>query len=584
MRLLIVFVFFIINLFAQNVLILNSYSIKLPWTKSELEGILSTLSKEDLKIYMEFMDTKVFRPTSKRVENFYNYLKNKYSGIKFDIVITTDDNALNFVRAYKSSFLFKNAKVFFAGVNNLKLANELDKNIYSGVFEKKEPISNLNFIKKINPDIKTIYVVADNSNSAKSVMKEYKKAFKNINNIKFVYINDQNLEEVIEKIKNASLNSAMMLLTPFSFYLKGNHINYKYAIALISDYFHYPIVIHTDLLAHLPNSNIVGGKVTDGISQGKEVAKKVIKYLKGASLKDIGFTFEKANQMYLNVKNLDKFGINAYSLGYKKAIYVNKPTSFYELYKEWIISAVILFFGVFTVTVILFIKNIQLKKYNFKIKDLNVKLEDKIQEAIDEIRKKEEKINLYKEEAFKKIINSMIFQLKYPIEKLYESKKFDGEIVEYLKHKIEEFENIFLNDSLKEKVSVKEVISEILDSVKPYLEAHNIKVEIKKSEDFFIEVNKRQFKQILFNIFKEIKNYLKSENPYIVICLEDKSITLKEKTSGFEEGITNSFNEKKDKKTQLEFYFSKIEFENCFNGPIYIKKDKNNSVVEIKLL
>jgi len=65
-----------IHLFAKNVLIINSYSIQLDWTKGELEGILKKLKKRsDVKSYVEFMDTKVFRPTPIRKYNFFEYLK-----------------------------------------------------------------------------------------------------------------------------------------------------------------------------------------------------------------------------------------------------------------------------------------------------------------------------------------------------------------------------------------------------------------------------------------------------------------------------------------------------------------------------
>ena len=76
MRKIILFFVFISFLFAKNVLILNSYSINLSWTKSELEGIFEKLNnRNDLKIYTEFMDTKVFPPTPQRLNDFLEYLK-----------------------------------------------------------------------------------------------------------------------------------------------------------------------------------------------------------------------------------------------------------------------------------------------------------------------------------------------------------------------------------------------------------------------------------------------------------------------------------------------------------------------------
>jgi uncharacterized membrane protein len=590
LRKIVLFLIFIGFLFAKNVLILNSYSINLSWTKSELEGILEKLNnRSDLKIYTEFMDTKVFRPTPKRLNDFLEYLKHKYKNIHFDIVITTDDNALNFVRENKNIPQFVNAKVFFAGVNNLALAKELDKNIYAGVFEKKEPLVNLKFIKSIDPEVSMVYVVADNSNSAKSVMKEYKNAYKNIKNINFEYINEKNLEKVLEKVKNYNSHTAMMLLTPFSFNLQGGHLNYKYAIMLISEYFKRPIVIHTDLLSDIPKTNIVGGKVTDGLTQGREVAKKVIEYLSGKDMKDIGFIFEKANKMYLNVKNLEKFGVNAYSLNFDNAVYVNKPDTFYEMYREWIISFAILFFIIIVIMVILFMKNRQLKKYNVKIKNMNKTLEDKINKAIEEIKKRDLEIENYKEEAYRKIIDAIVFQLKYPIKKLDENINDEKlkELSGYLSEKIDEFENLFVKKEEKE-FSIKEVIKYILSISAPILEAYNITVNI-KGDDFKIKANKAQFEQMLMNILKSIKDF--SELDKIKIEIE---LNAKEKTIYIKE-INNSLNKdifdkilnplaKIENESALGLYFSKIVLEDSFNGAISLKNDKNHIFFEIKLI
>ncbi|GAB6044689.1 hypothetical protein JCM11957_02870 [Caminibacter profundus] len=596
MRALIFLVFFMINLNAyKNVLILNSYSIKFAWTKTELEGILNQINdRKDLKIYIEFMDTKVFRPTVIRLANFYDYLKNKYQNKKFDIVITTDDNALNFIRKYKETYLFNKSKIFFAGVNNLELAKVLDKKVFAGVFEKKEPLVNLKFIKKIDPKIDTIYVIADNSNSAKSVMKEYKNAYKNIKNIKFIYINEKNLDNVLEQIKLYSKHSAMMLLTPFSFCLNSRHINYKYSIVLISQYFNKPIVIHTDLLANIEKTNIVGGKVTDAFSQGREVAKKVIDYLNGKDMKSIGFTFEKANKMYLNVKNLNKFGVNAYKLNFDNVVYVNKPNSFFEIYKEWIISFGVLFFTIVVIVIILFIKNVQLKKYNSKIKNMNKTLEDKIQAAIDEIKKRDKEISLYKEEAFRRIINGIIFQLKYPIKKLetLDINNEAKEMVEFLSNKIDEFEKIFVNDE-KVNFSVKNSIEYIVSLVKPYFDSYNIKIKI-IGDDFYINANRVMFEQMFINFLKGTKIFFEEngiESPEINIILDSKTKTIKIEETIF--GLKREFFEKIMDSTMVKqiskphsfgVYFSKIVLENFLNGTISLENYKNNVIFKITLL
>ncbi len=506
MKYLVVFLFTVF-VFSKNILILNSYSVQFPWTRGEVEGILKNLKDKNLKIYIEFMDTKLFAPTPEYLNNFYNYILKKYKKVHFEAVITTDDNALNFVIEHKNDF-FKNSKVFFAGVNNLSIKNKIDRNEFTGVFEKKEPLANLAFLKKSVKNLKKVYVVADNSNSAKAVMSEYKKAFKNINNLKFEYINNSDLNEILSKIKNYK-QSGMLLLTPFSFNFDSNHINYKKAIETISDIYKSPIVIHTDILASLPNSNIIGGKVTDALSQGESVSKKVLLYLNGEKISNIPLTYEKANKMYLNIKNLEKFNINVDDLGYKNAIYVNKPKSIFELYKKYITFTGVVLFVLLVFVIILLIKNYKLRKYSDKIIDANRNLEKDIKEKFNEFSKKYSEYIQIKTDAIGNILKFMLKNLKiitYEIKKNEQCKK-NADIIENI---VNFCENSFETD---ENFYIKQRIENLIEILKMTKFIQNIEVS---GDDFEVNFDKILFTEIIINFLKENSKIIISQEHIII--------------------------------------------------------------------
>ena len=80
-----------------NILILNSYHQGLSWTQHEMEGILNTLEQgdENYNIMVEYMDWKNLRQ-SKICNIFISIYKYKYQSHQIDIMITTDDSALQF--------------------------------------------------------------------------------------------------------------------------------------------------------------------------------------------------------------------------------------------------------------------------------------------------------------------------------------------------------------------------------------------------------------------------------------------------------------------------------------------------------
>jgi len=598
-----------VSLLAKNILIINSYSIQLAWTKGELEGILKTLKTDkSVKKYVEFMDTKIFRPTPIRLYNYYYYLNNKYKNMNFEIIITTDDNALNFVMKYKNYPLFKNAKVFFCGVNNLSLADVLDKSVYTGVFEKKEPMENLKFAKKIKEKLKTVYIVSDASVSGTLVVKQYMREFKNIRDIHFEVINNKDIETVLKKLDGYEPDSVMMLLTPSSYYLNGKHINYVLASQMISKKYNDPMIVHTDILVNIPETNIVGGKVTDALSQGEEVGKKVLMYLNGTPVKEIPYTFEKANKMYLNVKNLEKFGINAYSLGYKNAIYVNKPTSFWELYKQWIVALFVIAVVVLAFLIILTFKNRELKNYNQKIKELNQSLEYRVKKAVEEISKKDQILaHQTRLAAMGEMIGAIAHQWRQPLntlainiqllpeyidengcdeDSLEEFVERNMKTIFFMSATIDDFRNFFRDDNKKVTFSIKSALEDTLKLINAQLKSKNIEVEI-EGDDFTIYGSKTQFQQVLLNLISNAKDAIEENNVKngkisVKIDSSSKTVSITDNGGGIDEKILYKifepyFTTKDAKGSGIGLYMSKTIVEKYFDGKLEASNVKNGA-------
>jgi len=611
MKKLVFILLFTIHLFGVNILILNSYSPTLKWTSIQTHTLIDKLEQnvKNLNLYVECMNTKQFRPTPKRYKNYISYLKNKYNKLEFDIVIITDDNALNFVRMYKNESIFKKAKIFFEGINNLSLANKLDKSIYAGVFEKKNPLSNLEIAKKIKPNLKTVYVVSDASTSGNKTIKEYKNAFKQIKNINFIYLNSANIDFIIKMIKNYEKDSVLMLLTFGSMHNNNynNTINMPKVPQMLSKYYNNPILVHADIYANIPHTNIVGGDCTDAKQQATLNTNKVFEYLNGKKMENIGFTLKGANEIYLNVKNLQKFGVNAYKLNIKDAIYVNKPTSFYEIYKIQIISTIVII-----ILILIFI--IILAHKNREINQLNKHLKEEIKKEIKANRKKEQILfQQSKLAAMGEMIGAIAHQWRQPLNALslniqllvddyldnkidkkylenFESKQI--EIIQFMSKTIDDFRNFFSQDKEKINFSLKESVEEVIKLIDKQLQDHNIKIEL-ISDTSEVRGYKNEFKQVILNLINNAKDAIVENhilNGKIEIIIKNNTIFVRDNGGGIPEKIKERIFEPyfttKDqgKGTGIGLYMSKIIIEEHLGGSLSFKNTNSGTefIIDLK--
>jgi len=602
--------FFIIKLWSVNILILNSYSPTLKWTALQNHTLINVLQNhiQNLHLYSEFMDTKKFRPSKKLFDYYFKYLNNKYTNVQIDIIAVTDDNALNFIRYYKNSNIFKNSKVFFEGINNLSLQNKLNKEIYTGVFEKKNPLSNLNIAKKINQNLKTIYVISDASTSGNKTFKQYKEAFKNIKNINFIYLNNSNLNEIINTLKNFNnQNSIMMLLTFGSMAYNGYIIPVNKVPQIISKIYHHPILVHNDIYVNIPNTNIVGGNVTDAKQQATLNSNKILEYINGTPIDKIPYELKNANRIYLNVKNLKKFGINAYDLGINNAIYVNKLNSFYEIYKLQIITVIIIFIIVIIFLIVLTTKNREINKLN---KDLEIK----IKKAVEENQKKEQLLfQQSKLVAMGEMIGAIAHQWRQPLNSLalniqllvddFFDKKVDNKYIEEFEKKslniinfmsktIDDFREFFKNDKEKEKFDLMEAVIDVLKLIDKQIKNHNISIDINGSGKTILGY-KNELKQVILNIITNAKDALIEKNikdAKISIFVHDNTIVIEDNAGGIPKEIGDRIFEpyfttkEEGKGTGIGLYISKVIIEEHFKGKIYFENTQNGVkfIIELK--
>jgi len=114
----------------------------------------------------------------------YDLYAHKYANQTFDVIISTDDNALNFLREYHGE-IFPNVPIVFCGVNNTKVPDLVDRNIFTGIMEIWAAKENVKLILALHPQTRQIVVINGNTPSSEYQWRKLKLAFSEFDNIDF---------------------------------------------------------------------------------------------------------------------------------------------------------------------------------------------------------------------------------------------------------------------------------------------------------------------------------------------------------------------------------------------------------------
>ena len=152
----------------KTVLYLNSYHNGYHWSDGLLEGIRTVLNGSSYKVdlQIEYMDAKKY-DYDIISRNLYSLYKEKFKNKVFDVVILSDNDALNFVNQHRHD-LFKNIPVVFCGVNDLKPLDLIAGDI-TGIVELYVFIGTLQVAKALHPAKDRLVFLIDDSTTGTAI-------------------------------------------------------------------------------------------------------------------------------------------------------------------------------------------------------------------------------------------------------------------------------------------------------------------------------------------------------------------------------------------------------------------------------
>ncbi|MDC0336492.1 sensor histidine kinase [Pseudodesulfovibrio sp.] len=340
----------------RRVLLLNSYGYDFTWTANITKGVEDVLVPlgGDIKLSVEFMDTKNFF-SPEYLAMLVEQLRFKYADVHLDAIITSDDNAINFVLEHRD--LFGGAPVVFCGVNNINLGDDPRFLNMTGAFEVVDVVSTINIMMDQNPGMETLYIISDRTPTAQYHRKNLEKDLPQFSGrLDIQWLEDLSVAELTESLKVMPADSVAIIISFYKDRL-GQAFTSSEIMRIIRQACTRPIYSMWDFLF---GEGIVGGMLTSGRLHGMAAAEMVLRILDGEKPENIRPLTGSVNRFMFDYAELERFQIPETTIP-PDSIVINAPEPIYEkyTYEIWIIAGVMVFM---LVVILILLVNIRARK------------------------------------------------------------------------------------------------------------------------------------------------------------------------------------------------------------------------------
>lgn len=379
---------------SKNILILNSYHKEFTWTDNQVSAAKEVLEKafDDLEIHVEYMDTKRIY-TEEYLEYLSYIFRLKYASVKLDAIITTDDNALRFVMRYHKD-IFGEAPVSFCGINDYNDSFLNGRVQFTGLIEVLDIKPTIDLALKLNAGTREVIVVVDSTPTGLGQLKAITEVAGQYKNLEFEYLEGKDLtnDELFEKLRWLPKDSICLLAV----WLRDKNNEYLSSVMggeLIAANSTVPVYGVIDMYY---GQGIVGGKLLNSATHGRTAAELAVRIIKGEKPCQIPVLTESNNPYMFDYAQLERWGLAGSDLP-EGTILINKPFSFYQLYKRLIWSVASVFIVLIMFITVLFFNIIRRRQAEENIRVAYMTLKAREQELIvSEKKLKKQTTDLYR--------------------------------------------------------------------------------------------------------------------------------------------------------------------------------------------
>lgn len=306
---------------SNDVLVIHSYHQGFLWTDKFQAGLEVSLGKGMYPMRVSFLDSKRYQ-TPDYMEHLRELYRTVLISDSFRAIIVSDNNALTLMNSLAD--YVGDTPVIFGGVNNYHpgLHNNLSR--VTGVKEEVDLAGNFELIRKLQPNLKTVQVVIDDSVTGKANQAQLERYFQ-------VYpasrewvklVSPTNFDDLLQTVANLPPDNAVF----FWLYYRSQKGDYRNVPIWRELSEQSSVPVYSPNVALL-EYGVVGGVMVDGFEQGSsagELLKKALRYPN----EPLPAVQDSPNRLMFDFHALSKWSLNVEQVD--SSTFLNHPPSYWE--------------------------------------------------------------------------------------------------------------------------------------------------------------------------------------------------------------------------------------------------------------
>lgn len=320
---------------SPSVLLLHSYHPGLSWTDTLNAGIHETFRAEmpGALLWVEYLDTKRNTDTS-YLSLQAALLGHKLARSTFDLIVTTDNDALDFVLLYRDS-IFQGAPVVFCGVNDFRPEQLRGHRGVTGLAENPAFAETMHTALSLHPGTREFVVIGADQSITDLLTDQSLRALEDqFPAIRFTYWNNLEAQDLRGRLRELGPGQ-LIFIHGVMRNEEGVLVDYRGKNLFLSTHTDVPIYGFWDFEM---GTGCVGGKLVEGRAEGQRTARLAIRVLSGADPDAIAVHTATPSRYIFDYVQLQRLGLSQRSLP-PDSLILNQPVRFYQIDKRFIWTA-----------------------------------------------------------------------------------------------------------------------------------------------------------------------------------------------------------------------------------------------------